>query len=249
MLLLLAGALAPGAALLMFFYLKDRYEPEPKRLVAYVFLAGAAVFLPAALVELALLRLEPRLLASVHPLYAALMGAALPEEAMKALAVRLTGYRWREFDEPMDGVVYAVAASLGFATVENVIYVLGYGWGTAASRAALAVPGHALFGVAMGYYLGRAKFARRRREFWACVCLSLVLPVVLHTFYDMLSLTARPWAVGSAVVFSLTLWWWSLGRVRALEATSPFRPRVLHFKGRWRQWRPRAVLRRLIGKV
>lgn len=247
--LLALAALAPGAALLMFFYLKDRYEPEPKRLVLYVFMAGAAVFLPVVLVEEAFWRLEPRLLASLHPLYVALVVAAVPEETMKALAVRLTGYRWAEFDEPMDGVVYAVAASLGFATVENFFYVLEHGWATAAARAALAVPGHALFGVAMGYYLGRAKFARQGRELAVCWFLSLGLPVVLHAAYDVLILSANPWAMGLAVPFSISLWWWSLSRVRVLEAASPFRPRAFRFRGVWKKWHPHAVLRRVTGRA
>jgi hypothetical protein len=70
-------------------------------------------------------------------------------------------FHWREFDEPLDGVIYGVAVSLGFATLENLLYLDRMGLAIAWQRAVFAVPAHALFGGAMGYYAGRAKFDRR----------------------------------------------------------------------------------------
>ena len=72
-------------------------------------------------------------------------------------------YHWDEFDEPMDGVVYGVAVALGFATLENFLFVTRLGLGVAWLRALFAVPAHALFGATMGYYAGRTKFDRGRR--------------------------------------------------------------------------------------
>src|SRR5581483_6753264 len=90
--------------------------------------------------------------------------AAAVEELCKWLIFLALIYWWEEFDEPLDGVVYGVALALGFATVENVLFVVRGGLGLGILRAIFAVPAHALFGAAMGFYLGRAKLGRGRLQ-------------------------------------------------------------------------------------
>lgn len=232
-------AVAPAVALLMFVYLRDHYEPEPKRLIAYVFLAGSLSILPAVALESALMSFRP----GAGPLYLAFIVAGLVEESLKWLAVRLTVYGHRQFNEPMDGIVYAASASLGFATVENLFYVAAGGVGTGLSRALLAVPGHALFGVAMGYHLGLAKFASTPRERRRQAALSLVIPVLLHGFYDFLLLSGRTWLMWLMVPFVAFLWFDTLREIRLAEAGSPFRPPHWRFRGLFRAWRPRLLPR------
>ena len=84
-------------------------------------------------------------------------------------------YHWDEFDEPLDGVVYGVAVALGFATLENLLFVARLGLGVAWMRALFAVPAHALFGATMGYYAGRAKFDRGGK-LWRDRALCLLAP-------------------------------------------------------------------------
>ncbi|MEI6502368.1 MAG: PrsW family glutamic-type intramembrane protease, partial [Armatimonadota bacterium] len=154
--LLLICAIAPGLFWLWYFWHRDRLEPEPRRLVAKVFCIGALVVIPAGLLET--LVPEP---------YTTVLAAPVFEELAKFLVVFWGVYRCLQFDEPMDGIVYATAAALGFATAENIAYVLGAGAGEAAGiafvRAILSVPGHALWGCLWGYGLGRMKFLDRKR--------------------------------------------------------------------------------------
>ncbi|MHB9145345.1 MAG: PrsW family glutamic-type intramembrane protease [Symbiobacteriia bacterium] len=230
-------AVAPAAALLMFVYLRDHYEPEPKRLVAYVFLVGALGILPAIALESALTALRP----GAGLLYKTFLVAALVEEGLKWLGVRLSAYGKRQFNEPMDGIVYAAAASLGFATVENIFYVSAGGVGTGLTRALLAVPGHAFFGVVMGYHLGLAKFADRPARGRQQMFLSLALPVLLHGAYDALLLSGIPWLMWLVAPFVAALWLAALREIRLAEAGSPFRPPHWRFHGLFSRWQPRLV--------
>jgi hypothetical protein len=113
--------------------------------------------------------------------------AAAVEEGFKFLVLWFYSARHDAFDEPMDGIVYGVAASLGFAALENVGYVLatdllGAGASTAAARAVTAVPAHAAFGVLMGACIGVAKFAGHRQRFW--LLLGLAGAIGLHGLYN-----------------------------------------------------------------
>lgn len=185
----LAMATLPALLLLVYFYRWDRRKPEPKRLILKIFVLGLVIIVPAMLIELAIdwamVRAVPDLL-FVHALITAFLTAALTEEWLKFQVVRRFAYRNVAFDEVMDGIVYAVVAGLGFACLENVLYVLGSGWGTAAFRAVTAVPGHALWSGIMGYYIGIAKFAGSPRLERRCLRKALVMGVLFHGLYDFL---------------------------------------------------------------
>ena len=108
------------------------------------------------------------------------------EELAKFLAVRLFVYRNKEFNEPLDGIIYAAAAALGFASLENVLYVIDWHtghvqWGALGIRSLLALPGHVIFATTWGYALGRQKFDPRYRV-WPMV----MLAALLHGLYDFL---------------------------------------------------------------
>ena len=109
------------------------------------------------------------------------------EELLKFFAVKRWIYRSLEFDEVMDGIVYTVAASLGFATVENVLYVLQNGITTGIARAFLAIPGHTFFGALMGYYIGRAKFNKEHES--KLILKGVLLAIFFHGLYDFLLFT------------------------------------------------------------
>jgi RsiW-degrading membrane proteinase PrsW (M82 family) len=148
MLGLLVLAIAPTLFILLYIYRKDRYEPEPLHLIAWVFFLGALSVIPAACIEL----LFP------EGVFSSAVVAPVVEETTKFLVVFLAIYRHPEFDEPMDGIVYATAAGLGFATIENILYVIEGGLSVGIVRAIASVPGHVVFSCIWGFALGTAKF-------------------------------------------------------------------------------------------
>jgi RsiW-degrading membrane proteinase PrsW (M82 family) len=121
-----------------------------------------------------------------------------------------------------DGIVYAVFISLGFATVENLAYVLSAGFNTAIMRSVTAVPAHALFGVTMGYYLGIAKFAwpKFRNKY---IRLGFATPVILHGIYDFILFSQKLYLLALFIPYMLYLWKRGLRQVDELVEFSPFR--------------------------
>jgi RsiW-degrading membrane proteinase PrsW (M82 family) len=111
---------------------------------------------------------------------------ALIEEGLKFCVVWFAAYRSPHFNEVMDGIVYGVAASLGFATVENILYVFSGGVGAAIIRAFLSVPSHAAYGGIIGYYLGLAKLSRRQtpNNEEKLMVKGLLIAVALHGAFD-----------------------------------------------------------------
>ena len=169
---LLFLALAPGIFLLWYIYRKDRYEPEPLRLVLWIFLLGALSVIPAGLFE----TLFPESISGF-------IVAPVVEELTKFLVVFLFVYHRAEFNEPVDGIVYAAAASLGFATVENILYVLDGGVATGIVRAVASVPGHVIFSCIWGAALGLAKFRPGPSRF-GIVAAGLLGAMVLHGVFN-----------------------------------------------------------------
>ncbi|MSP63191.1 MAG: PrsW family intramembrane metalloprotease [Myxococcales bacterium] len=234
--LCVALAAAPSVALLVFFYLKDRYEPEPRGHVAMAFLKGAAAIIPSYFAARGLEHLVGQEWLALGGTWARLFEAGLmaaaPEEISKWLFFVLLIYRWNEFDEPLDGVVYGVALALGFATVENVIYVVHQGIRIGVLRAVFAVPAHALFGASMGFYLGRAKLGSGREEGRDVtraqratrIALALIVPIGFHTAYDFALVELRgAWMFVAIGVFSVGLWAFVLRRVHSAQQDSPFK--------------------------
>ncbi|MBL4632977.1 MAG: PrsW family intramembrane metalloprotease, partial [Kofleriaceae bacterium] len=155
---LLGSAIMPSVLLVWFFHRRDLY-PEPARVLWTTFFLGVLTVIPVLAVvypysQYMELVEDPFLSGAVT----AFAGAAIPEEFFKYLVVVFYCARHKEFDEPMDGIVYGVVASLGFATLENILYVSDGGYTVALLRALTAVPGHALTGAFVGYFIGQAKF-------------------------------------------------------------------------------------------
>jgi len=209
--LILVIALAPGLFWLWFFYKQDCYEPEPLALVAKMFFLGMVAAAVALYAENLIVPYTPGLL---FPAFA----VPVTEELAKFSVVVLFVYRDAEFDEPMDGIVYATAAALGFATFENLLYVLPVQSlsslvVTGSFRAILSVPGHALFAVSWGYALGIAKF-RPSGTRVPIVAAGLILAIAVHGFFNLLLDESY---LGLAVLFLLILpvvWWIAEKRIR-----------------------------------
>ena len=225
--LLFLLAVAPGAFLLFYFYLKDRYEHEPVVLVLLCFAAGAASVFLAMVLELGAEPLFTDMPVTFISIAAyTTLGVGLPEELSKLLAMRLVAYRHRAFNELMDGIVYTVAAGLGFATLENIFYVMELGFGTGVIRALLSVPMHAMFGVVLGYYVGLARMARNRGEPDGRLLVGgLLLATLMHGVYDFILFAFEDGALilGLLVAFYALAVWFAVRCVRRALAASPFR--------------------------
>ena len=178
---LLVAAVFPVAVFLIYIYGKDT-EKEPPKLLFRCFFLGCVAIVPVVFIETLLSGFNNFDSAFLRSIFGAFVVAALVEEGFKFLF--LSGIIWRrkEFDQYFDGIVYAVFISLGFALVENVLYVFDGGIGTAIMRAVLSVPGHGLFGVIMGYFFALAKFSPAKRKRW--LLLSFLIPVLFHGLYD-----------------------------------------------------------------
>ncbi len=191
--LLMAATIYPAVAIISWIAKRDQL-PEPRDVVVKTAIFGGLAAIPIVLVEGILTVIlglpdDIELIGSI--MEAVLMGfvvAALTEEAFKFLVIRGYSARHDAFDEPFDGIVYGVAASLGFALVENVLYVFG-GWftdgmaggfATAIMRAITAVPGHAACGVIMGTCIGIGRFKPGRG--W--MLLGFLGAVGFHGAYD-----------------------------------------------------------------
>ncbi len=185
---LLVSAIVPSMLLIWFFHSRDVY-PEPQRVVWATFGLGVAIVIPVVIVELiinaAIKHVEnPFLNGTLEGFFC----AGFTEELFKYGVVTLFCMRHKEFDEPMDGIVYGAVASLGFATLENILYVTQGGGGAAIMRALSAVPCHASMGAVMGYFIGQAKFTPHKRT--KLMVLGFLIPMLLHGAYDAPLLTA-----------------------------------------------------------
>jgi RsiW-degrading membrane proteinase PrsW (M82 family) len=213
--IIVAVAFAPGVFWLWYFLKKD-LEPEPLHLIRNCFLWGMAMVVPAGLIEVGL---------QAPDLVGAVVVAPIVEECLKFLAVYITIYRHDEFDEPMDGVIYAVAVALGFASLENTFYLYqAYkaGDGTLHSlailRAVFSVPGHALFAIPWGYRLGIAKFSHKRRD-QQYVGVGLLLGITFHAVFNFLSSIGPIWVFGMLILVPI-MWQASHQRIgKALNAS------------------------------
>jgi RsiW-degrading membrane proteinase PrsW (M82 family) len=181
--LVLAGALP---ALIAMYYVDrvDAARPEPRWSLRKVAIAGAVITIPCIIIEVLLARVAP-LLGWNRVLFSAFVVAAAVEEIAKLLCVRWFIWRAPEFDERMDGIVYATRAALGFALVENMLYLLqaqsaGGLLGMYVGRALFAVPGHAIWTGLMGYYAARRRFDGVGPGLFG----GLVIAILLHGTYD-----------------------------------------------------------------
>jgi RsiW-degrading membrane proteinase PrsW (M82 family) len=218
---LLASAIAPTLMLLGFVYLRDRYELEPWKWVLKVFVSGFLIAYPTFVFESVLNQLADEIA------YHSYIVTGLTEELTKFLVTVILVYRSKEFNEAFDGIVYAVAASLGFATLENIFYVMSGGLETAAVRALLPVSAHALFAIIMGYCLGVAKFETRSRRRKAFLMASIGIPVFMHGTYDLLLLSGFQWVERLVIPFMICLWGCAWRFMRIAGEKSPFNPRNL----------------------
>ncbi len=182
---LIALAIAPGLAICLFIFTRDIYNREPALNLVMSFLYGVLAIIPAFFIETFLDKQVAENATGIA--VKSFFIIALAEESCKFIALRYYAYRQKSFDEPFDGIVYSVMVSMGFATLENILYVYGsaqsgHGLQVAFLRMFLSVPAHATFGVLMGYHIGRAKFEPSREK--RLMLLGLFWAVLFHGIFD-----------------------------------------------------------------
>lgn len=221
--LLAVSAVVPSALLVWYFHARDAY-PEPPRVLWTTFALGVLTVIPILFIGYPL---QQALGLVQNPIASSLLGAlfvaAIPEELVKLLVLLGYNMRNRAFDEPMDGIVYGVVASLGFATLENILFVFGGGMSVAVSRAFTAVPLHAFVGAIMGYYVGQAW--RHPAERTRLILRGYGFAVLLHMLYDFpLMAMAEVEDVRTVFLLGITTlivllvcWMWTLRLVRRLR--------------------------------
>lgn len=217
---ILTAGLAPGLSLLTYLYLRDKYEAEPIHMVLKVFLIGIFLVVPIMVLQRGV-----EVWLGEGSFVMAFIQSSAVEEFIKWFVLFHLLYNHTEFDEPYDGILYAGALSLGFATTENLLYsiFMPADFSAMLMRALLPVSGHMLFGVIMGYYLGRAKFSpskRKRNIFLVC---SMVLPFVLHGLYDWIIVIREHDWIFVIIPFMILLWLFGLSKMKSAHIKSPFR--------------------------
>jgi len=217
---LLFGALAPVLALLYIIYRIDKYDREPARLLGKLFLFGALIAGPIILVENFLSTLNT-VMGDLGNFYTAFVVAAFTEELFKWFVLKQFAYRDRAYNEYLDGIVYGVFISMGFAAIENVLYVVGNNeMSVALLRALTALPGHMLFGVAMGYYFSVMKFAGTKSLYQRALRQSLIAPIVLHGVYDYILMSQYKWLLALFIPYLIYMWQFGIRRIKRYHDAS-----------------------------
>lgn len=181
---LILSAVAPIMVIIIFIYVQDKYDKEPLWLLVLNFVFGAVISVIIVtviyLITDSMLPLNNNF-SIWQQFIRAFLVVGLSEEFSKYIVVRYFAQPRRAFNEPFDGIIYAVMVSMGFACTENILYVLNGGYDVALIRAFTAVPAHATFGIIMGYFMGKAKFSNNRFKLNMA---GLFFAVLFHGAYD-----------------------------------------------------------------
>ncbi|WP_408006551.1 glutamic-type intramembrane protease PrsW [Pseudalkalibacillus sp. A8] len=211
----ISAGIAPGLALLSFFYLKEKYKPEPILMVLRTFIIGVLLVFPVMVLQFGIYE-ELQVTGWIDAFFV----SGFLEEFFKWFLLYFAAYQHIDFNDPYDGIIYGVSISLGFATAENVLYLLANGIETAMIRALLPVPSHALFGVIMGYYLSRGKSSEKVYSKRLFLISSLLVPIFFHGFYDYIILSLmQKWMV-FMLPFMIFLWWLGLRKIKYAQGVS-----------------------------
>ncbi len=230
--LLLTLAVLPSLVLGWIIWKNDRVEKEPGGLLVGLFFCGIGSIIVTLILSAFVYMLpmcnpdEGETL--IELFFGVFVGVALVEEFSKWIFVRLVTWKNKAFTHMYDAVVYAVFVSLGFATLENILYVVEGGIGVALMRAVLAVPLHTFCGVFMGYYYGLAKQSQinnRKDLVSKNIFLSLLMPVLIHGFYDYCLFTGEVVLVLAFFIFVILIYILAFRRVFKLAKIQvPLKP-------------------------
>lgn len=210
MLIVFALAVLPALILVYYVYTQDKLQREPTKNLVKAFFYGGGSVLASLLISVPFMKMglfPQEIHTSMDAFRTAFFGAAIPEETAKLVLLWLFLRKCKDFDERMDGIVYAVCVGMGFAAFENLEYVIGAGsqWVTVGlSRSLTAIPGHFGFAVVMGYFFSLYYFDSYRAplaglKMW-------LYPVLLHGTYDWIAMSQQVTPeLGGAIALAILL--------------------------------------------
>ena len=210
--MLFSLAIIPSIVLLVLVYKLDRKEKEPIKLLRKLFLFGVALVIPAFIIEVMIGAVIDVLFipgSIIYALFDGFVGAACTEELGKYFFLKKGSWDSEHFDCMFDGIVYAVFVSLGFATVENILYVFSDGLTTAITRMFTSVPGHVCFAIVMGYYYSKAMLSISKGDMESCKnnkIKAMLFPILLHGTYDFLIMMDTDVAGDGITTFAILFW-------------------------------------------
>lgn len=225
---LLLLALAPAIIIMMYVYFRDKYENEPVKLILKGILLGAVIIFPVGLIENYIIGFGSGMAKIPKAAYDGFIVAGATEEAFKYVMVFILIWRNHNFNEKFDGIVYAVSVALGFATIENLFYIFSNNsMQVGLLRAFTAVPGHTIFGIVMGFYLGMARFSINGKGKW--LLSAFTVPWLLHGIYDFMIMSGHPVLLLSFIPFLIFMYRHGLKRMREFNEQSIFNPANINF--------------------
>ncbi len=179
-------------------------------------IAGMLIIIPVIVIEHILTSLIPDLLNLFKAFYNAFLVAGFTEELFKFLALYILVWVSKDFNEKFDGIVYAVFISLGFAAIENIMYVFQFGAQTGYFRAIISVPAHAIFGTAMGYNFAMAKFVPQQQN--RHMTRAFLIPLILHGFFDFILMLENYFLLFVFIPYVIFLYIGGFRRMKALTS-------------------------------
>ncbi len=221
-----ALAILPCLLIIFFIYRADRYEKEAVFPLVLCFLLGILITFPLFELQALFDRLgiagNSTILLTI--IYSFIL-ISLTEESLKYAVLRLYPYRQSFFNEPIDGIVYAMMIGMGFAMLENVFYAYQFEMTTTVLRGFTAVPAHACFAAIMGFFVGKAKFAKEEKKKKRFLWLGWLIPIGVHGLYDFFVIqqiydgliVLALVTLGTAIFFSIKL-------IKEQQSNSPFEP-------------------------
>jgi RsiW-degrading membrane proteinase PrsW (M82 family) len=227
--LLLPLAFAPALFWMWWYYRQDLYEKEPKRLLALVFLLAMPFSVLTGLVEYTVDGGNGRFSTNSNFLISSLFYifiVGILEELAKFCVVLTLAYNNKEFNEPVDGIIYTAAVALGFASFENIFYLLDQGPLIILLRGPVSTLGHVLFSAMWGAALGLARFEPNRAVRIRMICWGFFWAVLTHSLFDILISLGRfqDWLALSGVPFLAVLYWLVARRIAYALDLSQFKP-------------------------
>ena len=220
---LFIAAIAPAIFIMFIIYKYDTIK-EPLSMLVKAFFGGVLSILIALAIAIPLDQLTGFIPSGfLQSFYEAVLCAAIPEEFAKWIIFYWLISKAKDFDQYYDGILYAIFISMGFALVENILYVIPTGFGVAISRSILSVPGHMLFAIPMGYYLSHSRFESGASAKYH-IFLSLAIPILLHGTFDFILMYSsakdelNPGLAGflmlAFVIFDIFMWRFGLRKLK-----------------------------------
>ena len=204
---LLILALIPVGCFIGWIYYKDKYEREPPIKLVEYFVLGILVSILAIFIELYLSKLN-NFNGILSNIYTALFVAALTEEGLKSIILIPMLLREKNFNEKLDGIIYSIFLSLGFATIENIIYLMRERidllFSLSITRGLISIPSHIMFAITMGYYISKYKFDKYNKKKY--LYFAVIIPILLHGVFDFILMIGYRWAIIVFVVYLIFLW-------------------------------------------